>query len=91
MIIGRYDTYFTINELSEMTGVTAKTVMNWLSEGVIQAVKLGRRRFVPLSSIEEAFGHRSDDKIPIMAELEKQINLVRRDVRGSRIEKLNKG
>lgn len=83
MIKGRYDTYYTISEFAEMAGVSPKTIMNWLSEGTVKAVRLGRRRFVPLSSIEEAFGQGKEQVSMLPKVIEEQINIVRKDVRGS--------
>lgn len=82
MIRGREDTYFTISELAAMADVSPKTVMNWLAEGVIKAVTLGRRRFIPLSSIEASLG-RTKRIGPSVSpkQVEEQLAFVRRDLR----------
>ena len=81
MIVGKQDTYFTIDELAEMARVSPKTVRNWLAEGTIKGVLLGRHRFVPSTAIEEALLNRTLRSHPMPREMEKQVLLVRRDVR----------
>lgn len=80
MIQGQHDTYFTINELADMVGVSPKTVQNWLAEGVIKSVKLGRRRLISLSSIEAALGSFHKERVDIPRTVEREISFVRKDV-----------
>ena len=64
-----------------MAEVSPKTVRNWLGAGMIKAVRLGRRRFVPLSSIEAAFTARQRVAQELVPErLERQIAFVRGDL-----------
>jgi excisionase family DNA binding protein len=82
VITGRHDTYFTIQEVADMAGVCPKTVRNWIAEGVIKAVFLGRKRFVTLSSIEEAMGARvGARRPPFPATMERHLSFVREDFR----------
>ena len=83
MIEGRHDTYLTPEELAQMARVAPKTVRNWLCQGMVRAVRLGRRRFITLSSIEEAFGHSRNALVPLPRSLEKRMRFVLGDVRGA--------
>lgn len=86
MIVGKEDTYFTVQEFADLADVSPKTVMNWLAGGIIQGSKLGRQRFVTLSSIEEALSNSTITSSSLPAKIVKQVVFVRDDIRKQRSE-----
>ena len=47
----------TVQEASERLRLTKNTLNNWLSQGRIKRVKIGRRTFVARKEIEEILGN----------------------------------
>ena len=52
MIVGRRDSWFTVEEFAEMVGREPKTVTNWASQGRIQFVRLCGVPLISLSMLE---------------------------------------
>ena len=47
------DQYFTIEEIATRFKVTRQTVQNWIREGRLESVKLGRARRILGSSVDK--------------------------------------
>ncbi len=52
MIVGKDDTYFTVEEFAEMIGRSPNTVRNWASSGKIRFVHLCGVPLIALTTIE---------------------------------------
>lgn len=44
--------YYTIEEVAEKLKVTRQAIHNWIKEGRIDSIKIGRARRIPAASIE---------------------------------------
>jgi excisionase family DNA binding protein len=44
--------YYTIEEVAEKLKVTRQAIHNWIKEGRIESIKIGRARRIPAASIE---------------------------------------
>ena len=52
MIVGRHDTYFTVDEFAAMVGRSPKTVQNWAAQRRMRFTHLCGVPLVPLSTVE---------------------------------------
>ena len=44
---------FTVSEVSELLRLSPNTLQNWLSQGRLKRVKIGRRTFISRREVEE--------------------------------------
>ena len=44
--------YYTIEEVAEKLKVTRQAIHNWIKEGRLDSIKIGRSRRIPAASIE---------------------------------------
>ncbi len=44
--------YYTIEEVAEKLKVTRQAIHNWIKEGRLDSIKIGRARRIPAASIE---------------------------------------
>ncbi len=44
--------YYTIEELAEKLKVTRQAIHNWIKEGRIDSIKIGRARRIPASAVD---------------------------------------
>ncbi len=45
--------HYTSYEAAEVFGVTFRTVYNWVRSGKLQAVKIGRRWYIPKEAVND--------------------------------------
>lgn len=52
MIVGKHDTYLTLDELAAMIGRETKTIQNWISDGKLHALYLVGVPMIAMTHLE---------------------------------------
>jgi len=45
--------FYTINEVAEIFRVNYFTILNWIREGKINSIKVGKKRLIPANEVEK--------------------------------------
>ena len=57
------DTYYSVTEISEMLGVHRNTVIYWINQGNVNAVRLGMAKKSPLMISESEMERLKDESV----------------------------
>ena len=63
--------YYTIEEVAEKLKVTRQAIHNWIKEGRIDSIKIGRARRIPAASIERLVEQSRQHSLPQETRLNK--------------------